>query len=413
MTSARGNPLIGGSCLAGGTGRLSGVRVAVVSGGDPGHVVPAIALCLRFVEAGDTPILFTGGRWVDAAVSAGITASRVTGLTLRDLRGEADLGQALHEQAALLASALTPQLAAHAPDLVVCDVLALGASMAAELLGVPWAQLSPHPLYEPSKGLPPIGSGLAVGTGVRGRLRDAVLRAMTARSIRQGDRQRAVVRQRLGLSARGAGPAVRLIATLPALEVPRPDWPANACVVGPLLWEASEQRMSPPPGTAPLVMVAPSTAWTGAAGMAEMTLEALTGMGVRAVVSAFGPAPAGLPDWARSGPGRQDALLRESSVLVCGGGHGMLAKALLAGVPVVLVPGAGDQWEMANRVARQGCGVIVRPSTVDGLRAAVARVLGDARFAAAAARVAATAADVRDPVEVCRSALVAGAVGSG
>src|SRR5687768_8899194 len=137
MTSARGNPLIGGSCLAGGTGRLSGVRVAVVSGGDPGHVVPAIALCLRFVEAGDTPILFTGGRWVDAAVSAGMTASRVTGLTLRDLRGEADLGQALHEQAALLASALMPQLAAHEPDLVVCDVLALGASMAAELLGVP------------------------------------------------------------------------------------------------------------------------------------------------------------------------------------------------------------------------------------------------------------------------------------
>lgn len=384
------------------------MRVAVVSGGDPGHVVPAIALCLRFTEVGDTPILFTGDRWVDAAASAGITASRVTGLALGDLRDEADLGRALHDQAAVLASALTPQLAALAPDLVVCDVLALGASMAAELLGVPWAQLSPHPLYVPSRGLPPIGSGLAVGVGVRGRLRDVVLRAMTARSIRQGDRQRAVVRRRIGLSARGAGPAVRLIATLPALEVPRPDWPDNAHVVGPLLWEASRQRMSPPPGTAPLVMVAPSTAWTGAAGMAEMTLAALRDLGVRAVVSTFGPAPAGLPEWARSGPGRQDELLRESSVLVCGGGHGMLTKALLAEVPVVVVPGAGDQWEMANRVARQGCGVIVRPSTVDGLRDAVARVLGDPRFAAAAASAAATAADVRDPVQVCHAALTAG-----
>jgi UDP:flavonoid glycosyltransferase YjiC (YdhE family) len=376
----------------------------VVSGGDPGHVVPAIALCLRFAEAGDSPVLLTGGRWVDAAARAGITASRVTGLALDDLRDAADLGGALHSQAATLASALAPQLAALAPNLVVCDILALGASMAAELLGVPWAQLSPHPLYEPSRGLPPLGSGLAVGTGVRGRLRDAVLRAMTARSIRQGDRQRAAVRRKIGLSPRGPGPAVRLVATLPALEVPRPDWPANAHVVGPLLWEASEQRMSPPPGEGPLVMVAPSTAWTGATGMASMALAALHDLGVRVVISTFSP-PTGLPDWVRAGPGRQDELLRQSAVLVCGGGHGMLAKALLAGVPVVVVPGGGDQWEMANRVARQGSGVIVRPSTVDGLRDAVARVLGDPGFAAAAARAAATVAGVRDPVEVCHATL--------
>jgi UDP:flavonoid glycosyltransferase YjiC (YdhE family) len=384
------------------------VRVVVVSGGDPGHVVPAIALCLRFAEAGDEPVLLTGDRWVEAAVKEGITAARVPGLVLDDLRGAADLGRALHDQAAVLASALQPQLAALAPDLVVCDVLALGASMAAELLGVPWVQLSPHPLYEPSKGLPPIGSGLAAGVGVRGRVRDAVLRAMTARSIRQGERQRAAVRRRVGLSARGAGPAVRLIATLPALEVPRPDWPDNAHVVGPLLWEASRQRMSPPPGDAPLVMVAPSTAWTGAADMADLALDALRDLGVRAVVSTFAAEPAGLPEWVRWGPGRQDDLLRASSVLVCGGGHGMLVKALLAGVPVVVVPGAGDQWEMANRVARQGSGVIVRPCTVDGLRAAVARVLADPAFAAAAARAAATVADVRDPVVVCRALVPAG-----
>ncbi|GAB2813341.1 hypothetical protein GCM10027200_11440 [Lentzea nigeriaca] len=363
-----------------------------------------MALCLRFAEAGDTPVLLTGGRWVDAARREGIAASHVPGLSLADLRDVPDLGQALHDQAAVLAKALTPQLAALAPDLVVCDVLALGASMAAELLGVPWAQLSPHPLYEPSRRLPPMGSGLAAGTGVRGRLRDAVLRAMAARSIRQGERQRAVVRQRIGLGVRETGPVARLIATLPALEVPRPDWPATAHVVGPLLWEASQERMTPPPGTAPLVMIAPSTAWTGAADMAGMTLEALRGLGVRAVVSTFAPAPAVLPEWARSGPGRQDELLRESSVLVCGGGHGMLAKALRAKVPVVVVPGGGDQWEMANRVARQGSGLIVRPSTVDGLRTAVGRVLDEPGFAAAAARAAATAAEVRDPVEVCRAA---------
>ena len=34
----------------------------------------------------------------------------------------------------------------------------------------------------------------------------------------------------------------------------------------------------------------------------------------------------------------------------------MVAKTLLAGVPMVVVPGGGDQWEIANRVVRQGSG---------------------------------------------------------
>ena len=98
-----------------------------------------------------------------------------------------------------------PRLRALAPDLVVSDVITACGGMAAELLGMPWIELNPHPLYLPSKGLPPLGSGLAPGIGLRGRLRDAVMRALTARSVRGG------VRQRVGgagrdRSARGAIP---------------------------------------------------------------------------------------------------------------------------------------------------------------------------------------------------------------
>lgn len=117
---------------------------------------------------------------------------------------------------------------------MVSDVITACGGMAAELLGIPWVELNPHPLYLPSKGLPPIGSGLAAGTGIRGRLRDATMRALTGRSWRAGLRQRAAVRVEIGLPARDPGPLRRLIATLPALEVPRPDWPAEAVVVGPL-----------------------------------------------------------------------------------------------------------------------------------------------------------------------------------
>lgn len=129
--------------------------MAVVSGGEPGHVFPAIALCLRLAEAGDEPTLFTVGRWVQAARDAGIPTPPLPDLPLTAEDDREDLGRWQHERAAAMALALAPRIAESRPDLVVCDVLTPGGGLAAELLGLPWAKLSPHPLYEPSRGLPP------------------------------------------------------------------------------------------------------------------------------------------------------------------------------------------------------------------------------------------------------------------
>ena len=52
----------------------------------------------------------------------------------------------------------------------------------------------------------------------------------------------------------GDGPVRRLIATLPALEVPRPDWPEEAVVVGPLHIEPTDAVLDVPPGEGPLIM---------------------------------------------------------------------------------------------------------------------------------------------------------------
>lgn len=378
-----------------------GVRVAVVAGPDPGHAFPAIALCLQLQAAGDEAVLFTGTRWLAAAADAGLSAQLLKGLAPRREDDDADAGRRIHQRAAHMCTELLPELAALRPHLVVSDVLTAGGGLAAETLGVPWVELSPHPLYEPSKGLPPVGSGLAPGVRWRGRARDAVLRALTSRAIRRGARQRAVARVGLGLPVRDPGPAARLIATLPALEMPRPDWPGNAHVVGPLEWEPTTALLPLPPGTAPLVVVAPSTAGIGVPGMAELALAALDGLGVRAVFSLLDAPPPRLPAWATAGLGRQDLLLRHAAVVIGGGGHGLLAKSLAAGVPLVVIPGGGDQWELANRVVRQGSAVLVRPASTAAVRAAVRRVLTDATYPAAAACAAATASAVTDPVEIC------------
>jgi UDP:flavonoid glycosyltransferase YjiC (YdhE family) len=166
------------------------MRVAVVAGPDPGHAFPAIALCLKFLAAGDEPTLLTGAQWLEAAREEGIDSVLLDGLDPIEGDDDADSGAKLHRRAARMAVLNVPTLEQLALDLVVSDVITSCGGMGAEMLGVPWVELNPHPLYRPSKGLPPLGSGLAPGVGVRGRLRDTVMRALTARSVRTGDEQR-------------------------------------------------------------------------------------------------------------------------------------------------------------------------------------------------------------------------------
>lgn len=388
------------------------MRVAVIAGPDPGHAFPATALCLRFLAHGDDPTLLTGVERLDTATAAGVPAAELLGLDPAGHDDDTDAGAKIHQRGARMAVLNAPLLRDLKPDLVVSDVITTAGGLSAELLGVPWVELNPHPLYRPSKGLPPIGSGLAPGVGLRGRLRDSMLRALSARSWRRGLQQRAAARTGIGLPADEAGPRRRLIATLPALEVPRPDWPAEAVVVGPLHFEPTTATLDVPAGNGPLVVVAPSTATTGAEGLVELALRTLIPgdtlpPGSRVVVSRLGGTQVAVPPWAVVGLGKQDELLAHADLVICGGGHGMVSKTLLAGVPMVVVPGGGDQWEIANRVVRQGSAQLVRPLAPDALASAVREVLAGPRYRAAAGRAGASVAEVEDPVRVCQDALTA------
>ena len=180
--------------------------------------------------------------------------------------------------------------------------------------------------------------------------------------------------------------------------------------MGPLHFEPTDRVLPVPAGSGPVVVVAPSTALTGTAGLAELALGCLTPgdtlpAGSRLVVSRLGGADLSVPPWAVVGLGRQAELLTHADVVICGGGHGMVAKTLLAGVPLVVVPGGGDQWEMANRVVRQGSARLIRPLTADALVAAMNEVLSSPSYREAAHEAAASIARVADPVQVCHEAL--------
>jgi UDP:flavonoid glycosyltransferase YjiC (YdhE family) len=84
---------------------------------------------------------------------------------------------------------------------------------------------------------------------------------------------------------------------------------------------------------------------------------------------------------------------------VINGGHGTVVRALSAGVPLVVVPGHGDQQENAFRVERAGAGIQVRRRrpTPDAVARALGRILNGADYAASARLIAAEAASLDGP----------------
>lgn len=122
------------------------MKIAVVAGPDPGHAFPAIALCLKFLAAGDTATLLTGRQWLDTARAAGVDAVLLEGLDLEVGDDDGDAGAKIHQRAARMAVLNVPVIRALAADLVCSDVITACGGMAAELLGLPWIEVVPHPL---------------------------------------------------------------------------------------------------------------------------------------------------------------------------------------------------------------------------------------------------------------------------
>ena len=87
------------------------MRVAVVAGPDPGHAFPALALCRRFLAAGDSPTLLTGNEWLDTARSVGVDAVELVGLDPTEVDDDTDAGAKIHQRAARMAVLNVPAAA--------------------------------------------------------------------------------------------------------------------------------------------------------------------------------------------------------------------------------------------------------------------------------------------------------------
>lgn len=370
--------------------RASGAALSVYLGafGDPGHAFPMLALGSRLAARGHAVALETWSRWQDDVEAAGMRFFPAPEYPVFPTR-ERPVGP--YEAVVLSTEPSRRAIAQIRPDVVVHDILTLAPAMAAELEGVPVATLIPHvdPRSEPDA--PPYGLGARPPRTAAGRAVWRALEGVVEQGLRRGRDELNDARARLTLPPMtrlhgGISERLSLVGTFPQLEYRRRPW-AGAHVVGPLLWEPSAAEVELPPGSAPLVLVAPSTAQDPEHRLLRAAVAGLAREPVR-VLAAWNRRPLGAPlpvppnarvvEWLS-----YSRTMPSCALVICHAGHGTMARALACGRPVLAVPAAGDMSENAARLVWAGAGVrlpwrLLTPAT---LRLAVRLALSEPRLA--------------------------------
>jgi MGT family glycosyltransferase len=367
-------------------------RILVNTCHGSGHAFPPVPTAIALRDRGHEVVFRAASGSVDAISRLGIEAApidpRIEAIPLEDWRARTPIGaliaacETFSRRAHYEIPDLQAAIEAERPDLIWVDSNAVGAAVAAEASGIPWAHFMPYPHPHPARGVPSFGPGFAPSNSVASRLRDGGLDAFKRVAFRPFVRDVNSHRQALGLPVLSSLEDLALVAPLLIQFSAEPfeyqrEWPHNVRLVGPALWEpparepewlASEDR--------PIVLVTASTEFQDDAKLIRVALEAFAGRpcAVIATSAAHDPGDFQVPANARierflpHGP-----IMRRAAVVVSHGGMGTTQKALSAGVPVCTVPFMRDQFEVARRAEHCGGGTILRPNRLrpDRLRAAV------------------------------------------
>lgn len=261
-------------------------------------------------------------------------------------------------------------------ELIVADVMAAGGSLAAEHIGLPWVSLSfsPIPALDSYRTfLPPH----AVGSFAP--------HAVLAQLGLDDD----------GVSLLGrTSPRLHLIPTTP-LFAGFPDLPAQVAMVGPF---ASVPPHREPPAGRRTIVVSSSTNEPITLGARALVQERYVAAAVQAlgeldvdglVTHATVASPP--PNVRVLGRTPHEELLDRASAVVTHAGWGTVSRALVRGLPLVLVPIFADQPYIAARCADLGLGIALPAETVTAadLRDAVRAVVEEPRYRKAAQEIAA------------------------
>lgn len=307
--------------------------------------------------------------------------------------------------AALYARDVLEALDAAPFDLVVTQELLFGPMMAAEKAGTPLALLSANVWPFPTlPGLPPFGAGMAPAVNDQDTMLHQMVGQTTRTIFQAGLPALNAAREALGLAPLGdlfeqigVAKAI-LLGTSRAFDFAPDPLAEPFAYAGPYVadpvdvaawtspWPADDAR--------PLVVVTSSSLYEAQEDLIRGAIAALSSLPVRGLVT-LGPAlnPADFP-----GTGNvvvvpsasHEALLKEAALFVTHGGHGSVIRPLMAGLPLLVLPGLRDQRDNAARVVERGAGLMLeRTASPDAIAGAVTTLLGDAGYREAAAKLGA------------------------
>ena len=383
------------------------LRCLVAAFGDPGHVFPALALSRALKRRGHEVVLETWPKWkvLVEAEGVGFAAADAYRVFPPPESGEPGGGEA--------ALALMPLLEEFRPDVVVNDVLTVAPALAAEVHGARRVTLVPHIFPEWAPGTPPFALGATRPRTGFGRAAWRRLERVMNRGLIAGrddlNAQRAVAGLPPTERFHGAtSEELVLVGTFPQLEY-LDSLPTRAKVTGPMEFEPPHPDVEIPEGPEPLIVIAPSTSQDPDHRLVRTSLDGLADQPVRvlATVNRTGADPgfdvpdnAVVLDWAR-----YSQVFPLASAVVCHGGHGTMARALAAGVPVLACPAAGDMNENGVRLTWSGAGLAIRGSLAGprAIRLAVAELLGEESFRMRAGEIAAWSREHDGPETGARS----------
>ena len=314
------------------------------------------------------------------------------------------LRRVIFDPAALYAVDLKDEIGRMPTDAVLVLDALFGGALGAEASGVPFALLSPHVSLRPLPGMPPVTSGLTQPKTPEQRAEVDAANADMAATINAFlpdlNRARAdlglfPLRDVFGLFDRANR---LLLATSQAFDFQADSLPDNFRYVGPLLdvpnWSRSlETEAWRAPWSAgsgrPRALIACSTGAQGQRDLFQRIIDAMEAVEIDALATA-GPnvavadlkAPKNV-HLVRGAP--HDLVMKDVSVVISQGGHGTTTRALINGLPQLILPMGRDQAANAARIEAKGAGLQLPPTASKAdIAAAVTRLIAEPQFRMAA-----------------------------
>ncbi|HWO24074.1 MAG TPA: glycosyltransferase [Kofleriaceae bacterium] len=405
------------------TQESQGKRVVISTLGSFGDLHPYIAIALELKRRGHRPLFATSEAYREKLAALGLEFHPVPpDMPSSDRTDEiARLIDPKHGMERAFREFVNPNLpamyealsaATRGADLLVTHMFSLAGPPLVEKTGIRWVSTMLAPMALFSHHEPPVLPNAPWLHHVL-KLHPAVSRALMRGARRKLDRLIEPLYQlRAGLSLpRGGNPLIdgqhapRMALGLFSSAIARrqPDWPSQTRLTGfpffdghgagsdaPGLDPALEAFLNA--GEPPVVFTLGSWAVWAADDFYSESVAAARALGVRALLLTGDERnrPARLPEGvAAFGYAPHGALFPRARAVVHQGGIGTTAQGLRAGVPSLVVPFSGDQFDNGARVARAGAGrTLARGKyTAASAERELRALLADARYASRAAEL--------------------------